>query len=549
MAISRYSGNGIEQTLEKYVPLPFEAMLQAGAAIQQRGDLAQQQIDQVETGLGSIETYAPAQRDFISNYVKDFRSKSTGLLDKYQGNTSDPEFVRESKRLNMQFAGDPRLKIIKETNDKIKFNEQAAGNLQAAGKLFIKPEFTGIDEKGNLTANVGNVQGVNTLDDWTKSGAIAHDSPEEIGTTITNKNNLDRWKKAIANDIQGQQRLTQAYIQQGMSPQEAANAVKSNVQGLINQYGVVSKVNTGLLGLRQSAYQFGVTRQDRKEDQDADRANALAIAQLKASTNKEVMPLLPSFNDFVGRVGSVGVLGIVDEHNPAKNSIMGSGTSLNGTINKKIDNQVISGKIYDITSGSALPKSANVNIENGTLTGYMNVWTIKSDGKLMITGSTTAKPQIVVKNGKTYVTRSGKEEEIVERTVAKYDIFEKEAGKDSTTGVRTVYKVATPKEAMTEMGYSNAFYDGMEPKHGSIKDNAGNVKLDFDYIKEYMTGNPIELENIKQAEIAFNNKTATEDQLEYLDLIENFDPKKRIYDNEIVPSFYNQTKRKNIEND
>lgn len=548
MAINRYS-KPIEQTLEKYVPLPLDAMFQAGEAIQKRGDLAQMAADQTETGLASLEAYAPAQRDFVNTFANDYKTKAGFLLDKYQGNTADPQFIRESRKLNMQFANDPRLKIIKETNEKVKFNEQIAAKMQADGKLFIKPEFTGVDANGNLTANVGNIQGVNTLDEWTNMGKIAHASTEEIGTTITNKNNLDRWKQAIIGDVEGQAKLAKAFMQQGMTQEQAANAVKSSVQGLMNQYGVETKVNTGLLSLdlqrqnmRQNAYQFEQTRKDRNADQAADRANALEIARLKAQGKKDdEVPKAPSFNSLPNRVGVVGALGA-----GTKNSIIGSGTSQYGT-ERPIKNEVISGRIYDITAGETTSKAGNVNIENGTLTGYMNVWTYAKDGKLITMSSPTAKPNILRENGKTYITKGGQKHEVVEKTVAKYDVFDKAEDNGDTKVVRTIYKEASPKEAMREMGYSNAYWEGMgRVNHGSIIGSDGKAKPDWQYINKYIANDRPTLMKIIEARNAYNNGTATEEQKTILQALNDYDSRRNIYEEEVLPYFKEQSKTKTI---
>lgn len=240
MAINRYT-QGINNSLEQYVPLPFQEMMQAGQMIQQRGDLAEQQNMQTEFGLSSMEALAPAYKEFVNSYVNDYRKQSAELLDKVGGNTSNPDFVRGIKRLNTQFTSDPRLQIIKQGNEQIKQNQQIAAKMQAEGRLFINPEFTGKDDQGNLIANPGQIQGVNTLDEWTKAGAIAHSSMINDGKgTVSNRSNLNSWKKAVLSDVDGQNKLRQAYISQGYTPIEAQKAVENKIQGMINQFGVRS---------------------------------------------------------------------------------------------------------------------------------------------------------------------------------------------------------------------------------------------------------------------------------------------------------------------
>lgn len=238
MAINRFS-RPLDQTLEQYVPLPFEQLNQAAAAIQQRGDLAAQQQAQTELGLASIEALAPEHRNFVNNYVNDYRTQAGALLDKVGGNTSNPDFVRGIKQLNTQFSSDPRLQVIKQANEKIKLNDQLSAKMRAEGKLFINSPFSGLDARGNLSADVPQIQGVNVLDRWSAAGKIAHDSIVDNGKGWkTNKPNLDSWKQTINNDVEGRSQLMRAYMSQGYTPEQAQQAVETQVQGLVNQYGV-----------------------------------------------------------------------------------------------------------------------------------------------------------------------------------------------------------------------------------------------------------------------------------------------------------------------
>lgn len=243
MPISRYT-TPIEQTLEKYVPVPMDTLYKAAEAIQQRGDLAEQAQAQTEFGLASMEALAPEYKNFVNSYVNEYKTKASDILSKVGGNTSNPDFVREIKRLNTQFASDPRLQVIKQGNEAIKQNQQLAARMKAEGKLFINPQFTGVDERGQLTANVPQVEGVNVLDEWMKTGAIAHSSIVDVGKGLeTNEPNLNAWKQAVMNDVEGQSKLMRAYISQGYSPEQAKVAVQTELQGLINTYGVRSNKN------------------------------------------------------------------------------------------------------------------------------------------------------------------------------------------------------------------------------------------------------------------------------------------------------------------
>jgi len=236
MAISKYT-NPVQNTLEQYVPLPFQEMAQAGAAIQQRGDLAEQQQMQVETGLGSMEALAPGYSQFRNKFVTDYKTQASALLDKYKGNTSDPDFIRESKRMNLTFAADPRLQTIKQGNELIKSQQKIAQELAAKGVKFIDPNrnFTGVDQNGNLIAPTGSIRGTNFDEDITKSFLQIRDNMIDNGKGWkTNKGNLDRLAGNYAANLETNPVTKDAidyYTQQGYNPQQARQAAL----GLVKQ--------------------------------------------------------------------------------------------------------------------------------------------------------------------------------------------------------------------------------------------------------------------------------------------------------------------------
>lgn len=541
MAISRYT-KPVEQTLEQYVPLPFQEMMQAGKAIQERGDLAEQQQMATQAGLSSMEALAPGYAQFRDSYANDFKTKASTLLDKYQGNTSNPEFIRDIKRLNVQFSTDPRLSTIKQGNELLRQNQQIAAKMKAEGKLFIQPEFKGVDERGNLTANIPGVEAVNTLEDWTKAGSIAHGSMEDIGNKTTNARNLANWKKAIVGDVAGQERLFRAYQQQGLSPEAAKRAVQSNITGLVNQYGKEEKINTGLLNYGLAQQEFAYRKQKDKEQMDIERFKAQTARDKALGSKKDQYVTAPSFNEFTNRVGAIANIG-----KEGKETIFGSGQSQYGTVNQEVKNQKISGKIYDISDGNIKPVSKTIDVSEGTLTGYKNAWVNKKTGELLKTDTETSKPKIQYINGKPYGYKKGIPYEIEERTVAEYNY---NAGTKDKPEIKTFLKTAAPKEAMREMGYSNAYYEGMgRTQHGSAFDSTGKAKLDYDFIKSNIASSPGELEQVRKAEQAFNSGTASPEQRQLLEIIQGFDTRKSIYDKEILPYFENQGKAKNITNE
>lgn len=547
--INRYT-NPVQNTLEQYVPLPFNELMQAGAAIQQRGDLAEQQQMAVQAGLASMEALAPAHAQFRDKFANDYKASATSLLDKYQGNTSNPEFIRDIKRLNMQFSGDPRLQTIKQGNELYKQNQQIAAKMKAEGKLYIQPEFSGVDERGNLSANVPGVTGVNTLEDWTKAGMIAHGSMEDIGTKSTNSRNLDKWKKTLNSDVEGQAKLKQAFIQQGLSPERADQAVKNSIQGLVNQYGVETKTNTALLNYGLNERQFAYQKQQDAAKLDLDRYKAETARKKAEGKGGEDLIKAPSFNEFNNRVGSVGT--VKDSEGKELATVFGSGYSQYGSSNVPVKNKTISGKIYDISSGKTVPVSKSVAISEGTSKGYLNVWVDSKSGQLL-QGNAGAKqqPKIDYINGQPYAYKNGKPYRVEERTVEEISYNSTAGKKDGTEAeknpsIKTFYREAAPKEAMREMGYSNAYYGGMgRTQHGSIYDSQNKIKLDDKFInsnqelREYYPA-------FKDAQKKVNNGTATQSDVDLLKQLQSYDSRKSTYDREILPYFKDQSKTKTI---
>lgn len=532
----------IQNTLEQYIPLPFDELVKAGSLIQERGDQIEQQQMAVQTGLSSMEALAPGYSQFRDRFAADYRNSATTLLDKYQGNTSNPEFIRDMRRLNLQYSSDPRLQTIRQGNELYKQNQQIAAKLRAEGKLFIQPNFTGVDERGNLTSTVPQIEGVNTLEEWANAGKIAHSSMEDIGTKSTNSRNLKRWRDSINNDTANKERLKQAYIQQGMTPQRAEQAVNNTIQGLINQYGVETKTNTALLNYGLNERQFAYQQQQDRNKLDLDRYKA-ETARLKAEGSaKDQTIKAPSFNEFTNRVGSVGTIG----EGSNQRTIFGSGFSQYGTTDKNIKNTRISGKIYNVSEGQDKPGSKTIDIADGTLKGYFNAWVDKKTGQLLHTETPTSKPRIEYINGKPYAYRNGKPYEVEERTLAEYNY---NAGTKDKPELKTIYKEAAPKEAMREMGYSNAYYQGLgRTQHGSILDTQGKVKLDDNFIKSNAELSQF-LPAFKDAQNKVNRGIATEADIQLLKQLEAYDSRKSVYDNEILPYFKDQSKTKTIVED
>lgn len=234
MAINKYS-QPLGQTLEQYIPLPFEEMSRAASAIQQRGDLAEQQRDQVETGLSSMETMASGQTQFKNNFVNDYKKEGMELLKKYP-NPSDPDFIRESRKLNMKYAADPRLQTIKQTNEFLKNQEKYKQEAAFKGIKVIDPNknFTGVDNNGNLIVPKNSARGTNFDEDLTKSFLQIRDNMIDDGKGWkSNKQNLDQLAGNLVKNLETNPVTRDAidyYTQQGMSPEQARQATKGLIQ-------------------------------------------------------------------------------------------------------------------------------------------------------------------------------------------------------------------------------------------------------------------------------------------------------------------------------
>lgn len=446
MAISRYT-NPIQNTLEQYVPLPFDDMLKAGQMIQARGDAAEAQQMQVQSGLASMEALAPAHAKFRDTFANSYKAEASKLLDKYQSNTSNPEFIRDMKRLNLQFASDPRLQTIKQGNDLYKQNQQIAAKMKAEGKLFIQPQFTGVDANGNLTADVPGVSAVNTLEEWTNAAKVAHESMEDIGMKVTNARNLQNWKKSVQSDKVGQEKLKLAYMQQGMSAEQADAAVKTNIQSLANTYGKVEKNNLGLMSYGLQVEEARQRAYDRAEDRKIRAAKGKQAAQEQANP----FDMLPTVRDnkngfststkdntgqFVPTFGSSTINKPVD---------VGSGViNLGGSGYYRQSNQTekgYTGVLKKETGGAKMLKGQYEGIHNVAVTPNGDVITSKTKG------------EFVMKNGKQYY-KTKDSAKMIEAKPMSMKVYT-----DKGTG-SVYYAPASQHEAMRYMGASGAYWEG-----------------------------------------------------------------------------------------
>lgn len=265
----------VEQTLPEYVPLPMDRLFQAGQLIQNRFDTNMQALNDVGTGLSSIEARLPGHREYVNTLANNYRQESQDLLDRFGGNASDPQFQREFNRIKNKYSSDRNLSTIALANEAAKRNSEIAAKLSAEGKMFVNPQVTGLDANGNLVSDVGQIRQVNTLDDWSERLKIAAGTTSEEGNYITNKTSLDTAKKQIQDAIKAGSPevldLVQAYETRGMSRDQALNQVAQDAKRLSGEYAESTKTNWQKLTFEESV-------RARKE------ANAIARAKLAAAS-------------------------------------------------------------------------------------------------------------------------------------------------------------------------------------------------------------------------------------------------------------------------
>lgn len=288
-AINRYT-QGVQNTLEEYVPLPMQQLMQAASLIQQRGDLAQEQMQQTEMGLASIEALAPAYAQYKDKFVGDYQKRAGELLEKFQGNTSNPEFMRAIKQLNTTALSDPRLQTIKQGNEYIKSQQKYQQELDMKGVKYINPlkNFTGLDSEGRLTTPSGSIRQVNFDDEIAKTFEKAGENIVENGNGLeTNRPNLNATAKSLLNNLEGNPTTRDAiewYQSQGFTPEQAR---QKTIQLIDQSYSnnLKEKKNWERDRMIQSANQFNMQFRANREDAAFDKQYKLAqlgIAQDKA---------------------------------------------------------------------------------------------------------------------------------------------------------------------------------------------------------------------------------------------------------------------------
>lgn len=555
------SGNpyftGVNQTLEEYIPMPMDMLLKAGQAVQGRYDQSIADDSAMETGLASIQAKAPAYKEYVNNMLNSYKGEMSSLIDKYGGKLENPEFIRDQKKVINRFKNDPNWTTITEGNKAIERTQEIEAKLKAEGKLFISPlaQFQGKDTQGNLTAFSGSPEAVNTLEDWESAYKIAHASTQDIGNKTTNRVSLNNARQAMLNDIKAggvqSSKLIQAYVQQGMTPEQAKASVLSNVNNLVNKYGVDEKFNTGLMSLQHQIYDSNRNfnyRKDRDEKEDQLKRD---IAAMKAAGKSAQPVLTPSFDGFATRMGSVASVVTKDEDNKIVSTkhVFGSGKSANGIQSRSIANETVSGKIYDLSSGSYRPVNQSIDIKDGVEIGTKNVWVKEENGELIMM-DTNATPKLTYINGKAHITSKGKQIPVVERTVKEYS-YDVNAGKKGVDApdpeLKTFFRLANPEEAIDQMGYSNASYEGMgQTKARGLYDTSKNrLDVDINFVQQnFGTEANKYFQSIEKKHNSGQKLTTQE--IESLNMLKNYDTRKALWDAKILPKYQNQGKLKNI---
>lgn len=237
MAVSNPYFTAVEQTLPEYIPLPMQQLMAAGQAVQGRYDQAMDSISQTGTGLASIEALAPAHRQYVSQVANNYRTEISSLLDKYDSDATNPEFLREIKRTNARYSSDPNLGIIRMGNESIKSKQKAIQDIYTKGGRYIdsNPRFTGVDQNGQLTYDAGQVRQTTFETELAKLFEPAAKAIVDDGDRATNRAALDAVVQSIssgANTNPVTLEALQYYAQQGYSQEEAINQLNNDINRL-----------------------------------------------------------------------------------------------------------------------------------------------------------------------------------------------------------------------------------------------------------------------------------------------------------------------------
>lgn len=257
---------GVQQSLEQYVPAPFQELSQVGQVIQNRYDTNIGQLEDTAVGLSSIEAIAPAHREYINQFAGGYRQEADSLLEKYNNRADDPQFARELRRLTSKYANDPNLRTVMQANEQYRQKLKTRQELDQKGVRYIdsNPNFTGVDESGNLVSDTGSIRA--TVFDENLRQAFQDTQKAMINTgqgVETNKMALDSLMQSIQqggiNNPDIREGL-QYYTSQGMSIDEAQSQLQNDLQSLYTS-NLIQDVDWGLDASRRGWANLDIAQQ------------------------------------------------------------------------------------------------------------------------------------------------------------------------------------------------------------------------------------------------------------------------------------------------
>lgn len=328
--------SSVEQTLPEYVPIPLQQIAQAGQAVQGRYDTAMSSIDQTSTGLGSMEALAPAHREYRDQLVGNYREEVSNVLDRYDNNASDPQFLREINRINTRYASDPNISTIRMGNESIKAKQKAIQDIYSKGGRYIdtNPRFSGVDESGRLSYDAGQVRSTNFAEQLDDMYANAAKSVIDDGNISTNRQALEQVRNSLIQGV-GTNPVTrdalQYYAQQGYSQEEALAQLENDLDRSFNTYLTAEKVDTN--------DRLAISRQNASIN-----AGRLALAQQKFGLD------LQKYKDELAQTAIANSL--LEQVSPieAKNNNAGLISQVNQVLNRYDDSGNIKTGKYQIAN-------------------------------------------------------------------------------------------------------------------------------------------------------------------------------------------------------
>lgn len=246
MAINNPFYTAVDEVTPEYIPLPMDALFQAGQAIQNRANTSYEQMDATQTGLSSMVAYAPAHREYRNQISESYRKDASDLLDKYNNRASDPQFIREMRSLNRKYTTDPNIQTILQANELYKNKLKTIGDIEKDGGKYIdtNPNFTGIDSQGNLISDVGSVKRTTWEKDLSDAFKEAAKSRIGDGSYTSNRDALEATRDSFLQSIGTDPNMREAlqyFIQQDYTPEQALMQVANTLDRLTESSNYLMK--------------------------------------------------------------------------------------------------------------------------------------------------------------------------------------------------------------------------------------------------------------------------------------------------------------------